>query len=226
MSSTNQSFISSNREHFNELASNYRPSKSSLELAKRAARAILKRHAFDGETTEAMDFACGAGLLSQQFAPHVKSMVGVDISQGMVDIFNAVVSNQGISPEEMRAVCMDIQDEGDKLGGQLFDVIVCSMAYHHFESIEHITRTLSTHLKPSGALVVVDLLKSEDVDVDSLFPEHQDQIVAHRGGISEKDIELAFESSGLSKFELHPDISVKKNGHDLRIFVAKGVKHT
>ena len=34
----------------------------------------------------------------------MKSIVGVDISQGAVDQYNAQASNQGLAPEEMKAV--------------------------------------------------------------------------------------------------------------------------
>ena len=49
----------------------------------------------------------------------------------MVELYNARVTNQGISPEEMRAVCVDIvQDRGkieyEEISGVEFDVVVVS----------------------------------------------------------------------------------------------------
>jgi 2-polyprenyl-3-methyl-5-hydroxy-6-metoxy-1,4-benzoquinol methylase len=64
------------------------------------------------------------GLISRELAPHTKSIVGVDISQGMVDQFNTRVENQGIPSEEMKAVCVELKGQEGELDGAKFDVIV------------------------------------------------------------------------------------------------------
>ena len=59
----------------------------------------------------------------------------------MVELYNARVANQGISPEEMRAVCVDIvQDRGnieyEEIFGVGFDVVVVSsVLVFPFESV-------------------------------------------------------------------------------------------
>jgi len=64
------------------------------------------------------------GLNSRLLAPHAKSIIGVDISQAMVEKYNLKVSNQGISPDEMRAICVDLKGETDELDGMKFDVVM------------------------------------------------------------------------------------------------------
>ena len=64
------------------------------------------------------------GLLSREIAPHAKQIVGIDISQGMVDQYNRRVANQGISPEEMKAICVDLKGVDGELDNQKFDVVV------------------------------------------------------------------------------------------------------
>jgi SAM-dependent methyltransferase len=111
----------------------------------RSALAIRKHYPFDEDSTLVMDFACGTGglepwswhissslpvptlgLLSKELAPYAKSIVGIDISQGVVDRYNLSVSNQGILPEEMRAVCAELKGRDEELDGLKFDVItVC-----------------------------------------------------------------------------------------------------
>ena len=66
------------------------------------------------------------GLVSQQLCQYVKSVVGVDISQASVDLYNTQASNQGLGPEEMRAVCTELKGEPDELNGLKFDIIVVS----------------------------------------------------------------------------------------------------
>jgi 2-polyprenyl-3-methyl-5-hydroxy-6-metoxy-1,4-benzoquinol methylase len=63
------------------------------------------------------------GLTSRELAPYAKRIVGVDISQASVDVFNAAVADQGIAPEEMRAVCAELKGEEGELDGLTFDVI-------------------------------------------------------------------------------------------------------
>lgn len=44
----------------------------------------------------------------------------------MVDQYNLRVFNQGIPPEEMRAVCTELEGKDGELEGQKFDIIVVS----------------------------------------------------------------------------------------------------
>jgi SAM-dependent methyltransferase len=70
--------------------------------------------------------------VSRQLASDVRRIVGVDISQGMVDYYNERVFNQGIPPEEMQAKCVDITKDATPLGDEKFDLIVVSLtaSYH------------------------------------------------------------------------------------------------
>jgi cyclopropane fatty-acyl-phospholipid synthase-like methyltransferase len=70
-------------------------------------------------------------LVSKELALHAKCIVGVDISQSMVDQYNQSVANQGIPPEEMRAVCCDLTAAPDQLDGMKFDVVVVSLLLWH-----------------------------------------------------------------------------------------------
>lgn len=64
------------------------------------------------------------GLLSREIAPNAKQIVGIDISQGMVDQYNRRVANQGISPDEMKAICVDLKGVDGELDNRKFDVVV------------------------------------------------------------------------------------------------------
>jgi SAM-dependent methyltransferase len=183
-------------------------------LAKKCGAAILKASSFDEDKTVVMDYACGtggfyvfifqregiltglSGLLSQALAPHTRTLIGVDISPKSVAYYNERVANQGISKDEMRAVCVELSERGaeevDAFDGVEFDVIVvsqvtlthsscaspaitfnsqCTNAYHHFDDIAAVTKTLVSYLKPgSGILLVVDLLRSSSSE--SLHKDH------------------------------------------------------
>ncbi|KAJ7491091.1 S-adenosyl-L-methionine-dependent methyltransferase, partial [Mycena latifolia] len=155
------------------------------------------------------------GLIARGLAPYCKNIVGVDISQAMVDHFAEKINNQGIPPEEMRVVCADLKGEESELDGQKFDVIVCSAAYHHFESINDITRTLCFFLKPSGCLLVADFMKSAEP-----VPEN----VPNNGGFTEEDIRTAFVGAGLEGFSINQFTKAKFHGQMVELFLAKGTK--
>jgi cyclopropane fatty-acyl-phospholipid synthase-like methyltransferase len=56
---------------------------------------------------------------------HVKSIIGIDISQAMVDEYNKTVWQQGIDENEMKAICLELKEsEGDQLNGRKFDLVV------------------------------------------------------------------------------------------------------
>ncbi|KAK2460653.1 hypothetical protein APHAL10511_007123 [Amanita phalloides] len=217
-------FLQANKRHFDHIACRYDQNINLLTLARKSARAILNAYPFKEDETSVMDYACGsassnAGLISRELAPYAKTILGVDISQGMVDQYNLRVHNQGIPPEEMCAICTVLEGKAEELEGKRFDVVVCASAYHHIQSIEQVTEVLAYFLKPGGSLVVTDLEKT-DVDV------HQSDIhiVPHPGGISKADIQQAFQHAGLDSFTYEPAFNAKMKGSSVTLFIAQGVK--
>ncbi|QRW26838.1 methyltransferase domain protein [Rhizoctonia solani] len=160
-----------NRQYFDSQAHHhsggYEASPARQLATQKAAATILEAVSFDEDKTIVMDYACGTGLLSQQLAPHTKTLIGVDISPKSVEYYNERVANQGIPPEEMRAICTELVERNtsdtDPFDGVEFDVIVCTQAYHHFDDIDDVTKTLASYLKPgTGVLVVVDMIRSSE----------------------------------------------------------------
>ena len=84
-------FAKANADHFSQHASSYR-TELSLEVAKRVAAAVRKNYPFDSNQTEVLDFACGPGLIAFELLPNAKSIVGADLAQGMIDVFNKTVN--------------------------------------------------------------------------------------------------------------------------------------
>lgn len=99
-------FATENQKFFDEQAKEYDARPDVQTTASRAAGAMRREFPslFDEENTAVMDYACGTGTifsppcvdnlmlkmqsfpgaLSRELCPYVKSIVGVDISQGMV----------------------------------------------------------------------------------------------------------------------------------------------
>ncbi|KAG2139026.1 S-adenosyl-L-methionine-dependent methyltransferase [Suillus clintonianus] len=214
-----------NRNHFDEHAHQYNDHPEARGLARRLGAAMINAYPFKEDSTLVLDYACGTGLISQELAAHAKCIVGVDISQRMVDQYNQSVVNQGIPFEEMRAVCCDLTAAPDQLDGMKFDVVVCASSYHHFPSIEEVTKALASYLKPGGLLLVADLMKPSSAEsAQELFPTNAHHIVAHSGGFEEADIKAVFEGAGLINFAFVTACKAKKHGHSVQLFLASGTK--
>ncbi|KAM5542801.1 hypothetical protein V8D89_003762 [Ganoderma adspersum] len=112
-----------------------------------------------------------------------------------------------------------------ELDGLKFDLAVCSASFHHFPSLEDMSRLLASFLKPGGALVVADIKAAPDGRL--LFPETHHHLVPHRDRIIEAHLRGAFESAGLGAFEMR-DAPTPKLPNVLKErttwFIARGVK--
>ncbi|KAF5317945.1 hypothetical protein D9619_012239 [Psilocybe cf. subviscida] len=170
--------VAANKEHYNKHEENI-PDPRWVELASMATALMRKQYEFKEEETALLDFACHIGLTSRAIAPYTKLVVGVDISQTSVDLYNEAVKNQGIEPSEMRAVCTELKGVEGELDGLKFDVITCGMAYHHFSDIDAITRTLAFFLKPGGVLFVTDRTDVKAVKADEKTSDEGGHAHAH-----------------------------------------------
>lgn len=103
----------------------------------------------------------------------------------------------------------------------------CSQAYHHFPSIDATTRLLASFLKPeTGILLVSDLLKGlhEHEFCRPCSHTHTHHAVVHRGGLTEDEVRVSFEQAGLVDVDFEIVHTVRKDGRDVEIFMAQGVR--
>ena len=120
---------------------------------------------------DVLDFGCGTGLLTLNLQPHVRTITGVDSSQGMLDRLRAKSENLGLA--NVSAQYKDL-DTGDVLEGG-FHLVTCCMTLHHVQDIAALLRNFYSIVLPSGYIAIADL----DLD-DGLF--HEDSTgVFHNG---------------------------------------------
>ncbi|KAF8652222.1 hypothetical protein AX16_004500 [Volvariella volvacea WC 439] len=222
-------YVAANEAFFNENAHKFDDVPHAIERAQRVAAAVRNFHDLDKETTTVMEFACGTGLVSKELVPYVKSIFGVDISQGVVDQFNQRVQKEGISSEKMKGIRAELKGTEGELDNIKFDVIVCASAYHHFPSVEDVTKTLAFFLKPGGALVVADIIKGYDMVSGFVHPgpwtkEEVTRMVPHTHGFDEEDMRKVFEGAGLGSFTFDSTSLVRNAEKDAGLFLAKGIK--
>lgn len=102
---------------------------------------------------DVLDFGCGTGLLTVALQPFVRSITGVDSSQGMLDVFLGKIEDNGL--KNVRAQYLDL-DHGDVLTGP-YHLIVSSMTLHHIREISPLLNQFHQALHPSGKLCIADL---------------------------------------------------------------------
>ena len=96
--------------------------------------------------------------------PYVTEIRGIDVSDSMVDKFNAEARGAGFSETQMHAVRGDLlAPAGGPLDSQdfySFDLAIMSMALHHVDDPEVMVAKLVERLKPGGTVVIIDWIPS------------------------------------------------------------------
>lgn len=165
---------------------------------------------WDENKTRVLDFACGTGLISINIAPYVKQIVGVDIADEMLKIFNHKIHNQGIPKEEMAAFKINIFEEEDikkhenEVPGGLdgFDAVVASLAYHHIDDIDLASRSLFARLRSGGWAYIVDLSKGKELIAGEGGYQDKDEVVPHRGGFTTNEMKATLEQAGFKNISV------------------------
>lgn len=98
----------------------------------------------------------------------------------------------------------------------------CTSSYHHFPSVEKITKILTFFLKPGGALIISDILK--DDGGAAAIPEDVHRIVPHTHGFSESDMRKLLEGAGLMEFEFEVVTKATYFGKEIQFFLTKAIK--
>ena len=169
---------------FNAVAASWDENPGRVKVAQDVARAIRETIPIRPDM-DVLDFGCGTGLLTLQLQPEVRSITGVDSSQGMLDILDRKISDRGLKNVKTRLID---PDRGDVLEGQ-YDLVVCSMTLHHVPEIQPLIDRFAAILKPSGILAVADL----DCDEGKF---HEDPTGVFHAGFERCVLQKHFEKAG------------------------------
>uniref|UniRef100_A0A0W0FWP2 Hexaprenyldihydroxybenzoate methyltransferase n=1 Tax=Moniliophthora roreri TaxID=221103 RepID=A0A0W0FWP2_MONRR len=223
---TDQELVRNNKVHWDTVAQNFDKNPWGIlhmKLSRKLLPHILKAAPFDKGFSEVMDFGCGNGFNSSLLAIDTKSILGVDISNGMVDEYNRNVEKWGFNKisstkGKLKAVRADITDKESgippELQGRQFDIIFCCMTYHHLPSIVDTTRALADFLKPGGTLLVVDWVKPEIM----LELSEDQQSLIKVPGLSKQEMRSAFEAAGLTFRSYEAVVTMDDSVEDKQIY--------
>jgi len=105
-----------------------------------------------------LDVGCAAGHTALAFAPHVREVIGVDLSRDMLAEASRQAATRGITNvrwEEASAAALPYADA-------TFDIVACRMVAHHFPSLLPPLTEMARVLISGGQLLVVDIISPED----------------------------------------------------------------
>ena len=144
--------MNTEKRNFDKEAASWDEQPGRVKLAKDIAHAISKQIILTPDMNM-MDFGCGTGLMTIQLQPFVRSITGVDSSQGMLDIFNMKIAKLKLN--NVKALLVDL-DKGDTLTGS-YDLVLSNMTLHHIKDIEPLFRQFYKITVPAGYLCIADL---------------------------------------------------------------------
>jgi len=178
-----------------------------VKLAGDIVSAISREIALHGGM-DVLDFGCGTGLITLGLVPLVRSVTGVDSSQGMLDVLRQKMSTRNI--QTVNTLHMDIEN-GDVLKGS-FDLVVSSMTLHHVRDTFPLLQKLFQVTMPGGHLCIADL----DLD-EGKFHENGEGVFHNgfdRSQLRRALMEAGFEevrdrtASGVVKFVVGEGVTV------------------
>ena len=155
-----------------------------VERARIWASAFMQAVA-PGPDAVVVDFGAGTGLLSLEIAPHVREVIALDSSQGML----TVLQQKAQAAQLGNVRCQHFDIETDSLPAAMCDAFVSCLTLHHLVSPDHYARTVQVALKPDGCAVVIDL----DEEGGEF---HSDHSGVHHHGFSRAALQNVFEQAG------------------------------
>ncbi|MCB0355601.1 MAG: class I SAM-dependent methyltransferase [Bdellovibrionales bacterium] len=170
--------------HFNEQASNW-DKEEKIKMMKILASKTIKALNLT-QPLDIMDFGCGTGLFSLEMSKYIKSLVGIDTSEGMLEVFDK--KTQGF--DNINSLNIDLEKYNIQ---KKFNLIISSMAFHHLEDPQYMILKMRDLLSSDGRIAIVDLDKEDG----SFHPNNVEMGVKHFG-FSKQEIANWAEKSDMS----------------------------
>lgn len=195
--------------HFNQEAANWdKPEK--IELMKTLAEACKEVLNLTGPL-DILDFGCGTGLFGFEFSEYFGSLMGIDTSSGMLEVFNK--KSEGYP--NIHSQMIDLEDPKVDIDKSFkFDLIISSMAFHHLKEPETMLIKLKSYLKEGGKIAIVDL----DTEDGSFHPDPKAMGVQHFG-FAENQLQKWAENIHMN-FEYSIINSINKDEKEFKQFLA------
>ena len=196
-------------DNFKEKAKTWDKGSNRVNGAKVIADAIKSRVKLHTNMS-LIDFGVGTGLLGFEIAGKVKNVLGVDVSQAMLD----KVTEKNTSELSIDTLNRDIVKNPLE---QTFDGIISSMTLHHVESLKDFFDTIYNNLHTNGFISIADL-ESED----GTF--HSNNEGVFHFGFDKHELCKIVENSGFKNIVFENINTINKPQRDYGVFLLTASK--
>ena len=109
-------------------------------------------------TDHVLDVACGGGIVLCGFAGKSAKVIGIDMTDAMLDTARKKIANVGLNNARVdKGTAYNLPYENE-----CFDIVVTRFSFHHFQEPEKALLEMKRVCKQGGTIVVADVTASED----------------------------------------------------------------
>jgi SAM-dependent methyltransferase len=158
-------------------------------FARRPASALAWLEPLDPDMI-VLDVACGAAHAAEQVAPHVRQVVGVDLTPALLDVGADRLRAAGITNvllQEGNAAALPF------LAGS-FDLVMCRGALHHFADPAVAVAEMARVCRPGGRVVAADMVAPSAEVRDAFDDLHRRLDPSHAGVLLEAELAALLEN--------------------------------
>lgn len=117
-----------------------------------------------------LDVATGAGHTAFAFAPYVAAVVAIDLTPEMLVRASRLAEDASVSNVCFKlANIHELPFDDETYDDEVYDLVTCRRAAHHFSDIQEAVNEMVRMLKPAGMLLIDDRSVPEDDFVDSVM---------------------------------------------------------
>ena len=131
-----------------------------------------------------VDVACGAAHVAEQIAPHVRQVVGLDLTPALLAVAADRLREHGVSNvllQEGHATRLPFLD-------QSFDLVVCRAALHHFADPAAAVTEMARVCRLGGRVAVADMVAPSATVRDAFDDVHRAIDPSHAGALLEAEL--------------------------------------
>ena len=156
------------------------------------ARAVELARPQSGD--RALDVATAAGHTAMALAPHVRSVVGLDLTLAMFVPAARLARERGLT--NIHWLAGDV--ERMPVASASFEIVVCRISLHHWPDAARGIQEMARAARPAGRVVLVDNFVPDDAHLAE-FVNHYERVrdPSHHWCYSLNELQAMFVSAGL-----------------------------
>ena len=196
-------------DNFKDKAQTWDKGSTRVNGAKTIADAISKNIKLESHM-QLMDFGVGTGLLGFEILPQVDKILGIDISQKMLEKLDEKNSpKQYIETRNVDIIKNPLEES--------FHGIISSMTLHHVENLELFFQMIYKNIHPNGFIAIADL-EAED----GTF--HSDNTGVFHFGFKEDALCKIVTNAGFKDVKIENINTINKPHRDFGVFLLTAKK--